>query len=87
MKKVFFLFVLGFLSPIMLSQDITGLNYLNDKVRVSIVDITTAWNNTGVNLEVGDTVLIFVNGIAATDGSVHPSTITWIGPEGMGGPE
>lgn len=85
MKKVFFLFLFGFLSPIMLSQDITSLNYLNDKVAVSIVDITTAWNNTGVNLEVGDTVLIFVNGIAATDGAVHNKTITWIGPEGMGG--
>ena len=52
---------------------------------MSIVDITTAWNNTGVNLEVGDTVLIFVDGIAATDGALHNKTITWIGPEGMGG--
>lgn len=86
MKKVFFLFLLGFLSPIILSQDITGLGYLNDDVAVSIVDITTAWNNTGVNFEVGDTVLIFVNGIAATDGAVHNKTIMWIGPEGMGGP-
>ena len=85
MKKVFILFLFGFLSPIVLSQDITGLGYLNDKVAVSIVDITTAWNNTGVNLEIGDTVLIFVNGIAATDGAVHNKTITWIGPEGMGG--
>lgn len=85
MKKLFIIsfFLIGIYSGF--AQDITGLNYLNDKVAVAIVDITTAWNNTGVNLEVGDTVLIFVNGIAATDGAVHNKTITWIGPEGMGG--
>ncbi len=87
MKKLLILsfFLIGIYNCF--AQDITGLNYLNDKVAVSIVDITTAWNNTGVNLEIGDTVLIFVNGIAATDGAVHNKTITWIGPEGMGGPE
>ncbi|NWF50957.1 MAG: T9SS type A sorting domain-containing protein [Ignavibacteriaceae bacterium] len=67
------------------AQDITVLPYLTDKVSVSIIDITTAWNNTGINISVGDTVLIFVNGIAATDGALHTKTITWIGPEGMGG--
>lgn len=85
MKKLFIISFFLFSIYNGFAQDITGLNYLNDRVEVSIVDITTAWNNTGVNLEVGDTVLIFVNGIAATDGAVHNKTITWIGPEGMGG--
>lgn len=87
MKKLFIISVLFICIYNVFAQDINPLGYLNDKVNVAIVDITTAWNPTGVNLVAGDTVLVLVNGIAATDGLIHKKTITWVGPEGMGGPD
>lgn len=85
MKKVFLFFVLLLVSFPIFSQDVTQLQNFIGKVRVAIVDITIGWNSTGININVGDTVFIFVEGMAATNTADYE--ILWIGPEGMGGPD
>lgn len=79
---IFFLACMLFL-PLVHAQDITPLVNLPG-VEVAKIDVTTPWNNTGINVTSGVTYLIFVNGVAATNGAIASNTIFWIGPEGMG---
>lgn len=82
-QSTFLILFCMLLFSLVYAQDITLLSNLPG-VRVTNIDVTTPWNNTGININVGDTCLIFVKGVAATNGATTPNTIFWLGPEGMG---
>jgi formylglycine-generating enzyme len=49
------------------------------------VEITAEWTQTGLTVELGDTVVIMADGIASTEGAnPSPRQFDWVGPEGKG---
>jgi len=73
------------ISTFCFAEDITTM-YFPPAVSVVQIDITQAWVSTGVMIAVDDTIVIKVDGIAATDGKTWPNTFRWVGPEGGEGP-
>ena len=86
MKKFFFVLFIIYLSNSIIAQDITTFGNLTKKVKTVIISIETAWNQTGIMLHPQDSLVIMIDGLAATNGKTVPNTILWIGPEGIGDP-
>lgn len=82
-QSTFLILFCMLLFPVVHAQDITLLSNLPG-VRVAHIDVTIPWNNPDININAGETYIIFVNGVAATNGAITSNTIFWLGPEGMG---
>lgn len=84
MKKVLVLLILCFsVCLISKAQDVSTLRIYQKALAVK-VPVTQQWTSTGVNIGVGDTLTVIVDGLASPGSNGNANIWGWMGPEGLG---
>ncbi len=86
MKKLISTFIIFCLNISINYAQNTGITFLQDYAytKVVIVSATQQWTPTNITLNKGDSVTIYCDGIASTDGASDVNGAYWFGPDGNG---